>query len=231
MPCVLSHPRKISLCWCGLILFWWVCFSPLPLRWFECSNNGSKSQNLLLSSLRVPWGCLTQGSAAFPALGGSGVIFPPFHLPALSTATFHQPDFLRRQRMCDGATNPLPQPPVGRDHGKKRDTKMQETKLRGFFPPNSVGPIYFQFYYMSCWKNGPDCWGTSMISVLVQTGLTGFSGTIDRDWRKCPQRHKTCSLPPEVGLGVLIRTGSYTLNIHYLIKCSVTTRVGWNWTN
>lgn len=120
-------------------------------------SNGSKSQNLLLSSLRVPWGCLTQGSAAFPALGGSGVILPPFHLPALSTATFHQPDFLGRQRMCDGATNPLPQPPVGRDHGKKRGTKMQETKLRGFFPPNSVGPIYFQFYYMSFWKNGPDC--------------------------------------------------------------------------
>lgn len=120
-------------------------------------NNGSKSQNLLLSSLHVPWGCLTQGSAAFTALGGSGVTFIPFHLPALSAATFHQPAFLGRQRMCDGATNPLPQRPVGRDSWEKNGRKNAGNKAEGFFPPNSVGPIYFQFYYMSCWKNGPDC--------------------------------------------------------------------------
>lgn len=31
MLCVLSHPRKISQCWCDLVLFWWVFFSLLPL--------------------------------------------------------------------------------------------------------------------------------------------------------------------------------------------------------
>lgn len=112
-------------------------------------NNGSKSQNLLLSSLHVPWGCLTQGRAAFIAVGGSSVVFPPFHLPAPSAATFHQPDFLGRQRMCDHATNLHPGTSVGRHSWEMEgEKKMQETKLWGLFPPNSVGPIYFQFYYM-----------------------------------------------------------------------------------
>lgn len=105
----LSHPRETSQCWCALILFWWV-FSP----WFPYDgvsvlmNNRSKSQNLLLSSLHVPWGCLTQGSAAFMAVGGTSVILPPFHLPSLSAATFCQPDFLGRQGLCDCATDPFP---------------------------------------------------------------------------------------------------------------------------
>lgn len=145
MLCVLSHHRKISQCWCGLILFWWFFFSPIPLWGLSAlMNNGSKSQNLLLSSLHVPWGCLTQGNVAFMAVGGSSAIFPPFHLPALSAATFHH----SKSWACVILLQiPFHNHLWGGTHGKW-GTKKPGKWAVGFFPPNSVGPIYFQFYYM-----------------------------------------------------------------------------------
>lgn len=150
MFCVFSHPRKITQCWCGLILFWF--FSPsFPYGGMSTlMNNGSKSQNLLLSSLHVPWGCLTQGRAAFIAVGGSSVVFLPFHLPAPSAATFHQPDFLGRQRMCDHATNPHPGTSVGRHswemEGKK---KCRKQNCGVFFPLILLDQFIFSFIICS----------------------------------------------------------------------------------
>lgn len=108
MLCDLSHPRKISIC--VVCFYFGGFFSPcFPYDGVSAlMNKESKSLNLLLSSLHVPWGCLTQGSAAVVAVGGLSVILPPFHLPCLSAATFCQPDFLGRQEMCDCAADPFP---------------------------------------------------------------------------------------------------------------------------